>query len=297
MARPRAASAGGLAGAAGHGERGRLGDLRRDLGVLLLVAGLHRGDLRAELRIPGIGHVDGRELPQVRDAPQLQAHMRRELQVRPVAVEVLDHIHRAGLELPAKRGAHHIRLHRGVGPDLAHQLQARVALLLAGTGLEGEQVDVEDHGLLLLLVTGGPPGAPVSGRLVVAAPGPWAGLPAGCEPRAGLREMPSRRLRDYRPHPRAGRRPSSPLPQSQATAGHAMAGARSAPQTSAMSTIPIQPVPSAVYGRSPPRPATPVSGIVARRPGGRFRRRAAIRTGPDGVRARWAAGAPAAPPG
>src|SRR5215470_15143928 len=169
MARSPAASAGWLAGAAGHGERGRLGDLRRDLGVLLLVAGLQRGDLRAELRILGIGDVDGRELLQVRDAPQLQAHMRRELQVGPVAVEVLDHIHRAVLELPAKLGANDIRLHHGVGPDLAHQLQARFALLIAHTGLEGYPVDVEDHGLLLLRVTEGPPGAPVSWRLVVAA--------------------------------------------------------------------------------------------------------------------------------
>src|SRR5215468_6817505 len=169
MARSPAASASWLAGAAGHGERGRLGDLRRDLGVLLLVAGLQRGDLRAELRVLGIGDVDGRELLQVRDAPQLQAHMRRELQVRPVAVEVLDHIHRAVLELPAKLGANDIRPHHGVGPDLAHQLQARFALLIAHTGLEGYPVDVEDHGLLLLLVTGGPPGAPVSWRLVVAA--------------------------------------------------------------------------------------------------------------------------------
>jgi hypothetical protein len=31
-------------------------------------------------------------------------------------------------------------------------------------------------------------------------------LAAGCEPRAGLREMPSRNLRDDLPHPRAGRR-------------------------------------------------------------------------------------------
>src|SRR6516164_9228757 len=106
MARSPAASAGWLAGAAGHCERGRLGYLRRDLGVLLLVAGLQRGDLRAELRIIGIGDVDGRELLQVRDAPQLQAHMRWEFQVGPVAVEVLDHVHRAVLELPAKRGAY-----------------------------------------------------------------------------------------------------------------------------------------------------------------------------------------------
>src|SRR5215813_8198912 len=175
MARPPATSAGWLAGAAGHGERGRLGDQRRDLRVLLLVAGLQRGDLRAELRVLGIGNVDGRELLQVRDAPQLQAHMRRELQVRPVAVEVLDHVHGAVLELPAELGANDVRLHDGVGPDLAHQLQARFALLIAHTGLEGYPVDVEDHGLLLLLATGGPPGAPVSWRLVVAAMGQGPG--------------------------------------------------------------------------------------------------------------------------
>src|SRR5215472_8337246 len=200
------AGCGWLAGAVGHGERGRLGYLRRDLGVLLLMAGLQRGDLRAELRIIGIGDVDGRELLQVRDAPQLQAHMRRELQVGPVAVEVIEHVHRAVLELPAELGAHHPRLHHGVGPDLAHQIQARFTLLVAHTGLVSRPVDVEDHGLLLLLVTGGLPGAPVCCRLVVAAPGPWAELPAGCEPGVGLREMPSRRLRDYRPYPRAGRR-------------------------------------------------------------------------------------------
>src|SRR5262249_57008276 len=77
----------------------------------------------------------------------------------------------AELELPAELGAHDVRLHHGVGPDLAHQLQARFALLIAHTGLEGYPVDVEDHGLLLLLMTGGPPGAPVSWRLVVAAMG------------------------------------------------------------------------------------------------------------------------------
>src|SRR5262249_14103119 len=211
MARSPAASAGcgGLAGAAGHRERGRLGDLRRDLGVLLLVAGLQRGDLRAELGVAGIGDVDGRELLQVRDAPQLQAHMRRELQVGPVAVEVLDHIHRAVLELPAELGTHDIPLHHGVGPDLAHQLQARFALLIAHTGLEGYPVDVEDHGLLLLLATGAlrAPRSPAGWSWQ-----PWARLPAGCEPRAGLRERPSRRLRDYRPDPRAGRRHPSPLP-------------------------------------------------------------------------------------
>src|SRR5215831_9766701 len=61
------------------------------------------------------------------------------------------------------------------------------------------------HGLLLLLVTGGPLGAPRSPAGWSWQP--WARLPDGCEPRAGLREMPSRRLRDYLPHPRAGRRP------------------------------------------------------------------------------------------
>ena len=35
---------------------------------------------------------------------------------------------------------------------------------------------------------------------------PRARLPSGSEPRAGLRERPSRRLRDYLPHPRAGGR-------------------------------------------------------------------------------------------
>src|SRR5262244_2243145 len=105
MARSPAASAGWLAGAVWHRERGRLGDQRRDLGVLLLVAGLQRGDLLAELRVIGIRDVDGRELLQVRDAPQLLAHVRREFQVRPVAVEVLDHIYGAVLELPAELGA------------------------------------------------------------------------------------------------------------------------------------------------------------------------------------------------
>src|SRR5215831_2289725 len=162
MARSPAASAGcgWLAGAAGHRERGRLGYLRRDLGVLLLMAALQRGDLRAELRVIGIGDVDGRELLQVRDAPQLLAHMRRELQVRPVAVEVLEHIHRAVLELPAELRAHDVRLHRGVGPGLAKHLHARPALLLAQTGLVSRQVDVEDQGLLLLLMTGRPSGRP-----------------------------------------------------------------------------------------------------------------------------------------
>src|SRR5690242_12463584 len=104
MARAPAASVGWLASAVRHCERGRLGYLRRDLGVLLLMAGLQRGDLLAELRIIGIGDVDGHELLQVRDAPQLLAHMRREFQVRPVAVEGLEHIHRAVLELPAELG-------------------------------------------------------------------------------------------------------------------------------------------------------------------------------------------------
>src|SRR5262249_3491184 len=40
-------------------------------------------------------------------------------------------------------------------------------------GLEGHPVDVEDHGLLLLLLTGGPPGAPVYCRLAVIAHGIW----------------------------------------------------------------------------------------------------------------------------
>src|SRR6516162_4616007 len=76
--------------------------------------------------------------------------MRRMGQVRPVAVEVLDHIHSAELELPAEFGADDVRLHRGVGRSgLAHQLKARSALLLAEIGLPSHAVDVEDHRLLL----------------------------------------------------------------------------------------------------------------------------------------------------
>src|SRR5262245_65558605 len=73
-------------------------------------------------------------------------------QVRPIAVEVLDHIHGAVLELPAEFGADDVRLHHGVGRSgLAKQLKARPALLLAEIGLPSHAVDVEDHGLLLLL--------------------------------------------------------------------------------------------------------------------------------------------------
>src|SRR5215510_13169957 len=76
--------------------------------------------------------------------------MRRMGQVRPVAVEVLDHIHGAVLELPAEFGADDVRLHRGVDRSgLATQLKARPALLLAEIGLVSHAVDVEDHGLLL----------------------------------------------------------------------------------------------------------------------------------------------------
>src|SRR5215471_10813493 len=87
--------------------------------------------------------------------------VRRMGQVRPVAVEVLEHVHGAVLELPAEFGAHDVGLHRGVGrPGLAKHLEARPALLLAETGLVSRPVDVEDHGLLLPLVTGGPPRGP-----------------------------------------------------------------------------------------------------------------------------------------
>src|SRR5262245_65769238 len=76
--------------------------------------------------------------------------MRRVGQVRPVAVEVLDHVHGAVLELPAELGADDVRLHRGVGRSgLAKQLDARPALRLAEIGLVREAVDMENHGLLL----------------------------------------------------------------------------------------------------------------------------------------------------
>src|SRR5215831_5581012 len=76
--------------------------------------------------------------------------MRRMGQVRPVSVEVLDHVHGAVLELSAEFGAYDVRLHRGVGRSgLAHQLEARPALLLAETGLVSRALDVEDHRLLL----------------------------------------------------------------------------------------------------------------------------------------------------
>src|SRR5262245_6404049 len=84
-------------------------------------------------------------------------------QIRPVAIEVLDHVYEAVLELPAEFGAHDVRPHRGVGRSgLASQLDARPALLLAETGLVSRAVDVEDHGLLLSfsVVTGRPPGRP-----------------------------------------------------------------------------------------------------------------------------------------
>src|SRR5262245_24383306 len=81
--------------------------------------------------------------------------MRRMGQVLPVAVEVLDHVHGAVLELPAQFGADDVRLHRGVGRSgLAKQLKARSALLLAEIGLPSHAVDVEDHGLLLSVVSG-----------------------------------------------------------------------------------------------------------------------------------------------
>src|SRR5215813_5003398 len=83
--------------------------------------------------------------------------MRRMGQVRPVAVEVLDHIHGAVLELRPEFGADDVRLHRGVGRSgLAKQLKARPALLLAEIGLPSHAVDVEDHRLLLSVVTGSP---------------------------------------------------------------------------------------------------------------------------------------------
>src|SRR5262245_25184052 len=86
--------------------------------------------------------------------------MRRMGQVRPVAVEVLDHVHGAVLELPAELGADDVRLHRGVGRSgLAKQLKARPALLLAEIGLPSHAVDVEDHGLSFSVVTGGPAAA------------------------------------------------------------------------------------------------------------------------------------------
>src|SRR5215510_16094289 len=86
--------------------------------------------------------------------------MRRMGQVRPVAVEVLDDVHGAILELPAEFGAHDVRLHRGIGRSgLAKQLDRRPELLLAETGFESHAVDVEDHGLLLFCCDGEAPGA------------------------------------------------------------------------------------------------------------------------------------------
>src|SRR5215471_1299397 len=85
-------------------------------------------------------------------------------QVLPVAVEVLDHVHGAVLELPAELGADNVRLHRRVGRSgLAKQLKARPALLLAEVGLPSHAVDVEDHGLLLSVVTGRPPAPATNG--------------------------------------------------------------------------------------------------------------------------------------
>src|SRR6516164_11460353 len=86
--------------------------------------------------------------------------MRRMGQVRPVSVEVLDHVHGAVLELSAEFGAYDVRLHRGVGRSgLAHQLKARPALLLTKIGLPSHAVDVEDHGLLLFCCDGEAPDA------------------------------------------------------------------------------------------------------------------------------------------
>src|SRR5262245_49071915 len=86
--------------------------------------------------------------------------MRRMGQVRPVSVEVLDHIHGAVLELPAELGPDDVRLHRGVSrSSLATQLKACPELLLAETGFESHAVDVEDHGLLLFYCDGEAPAA------------------------------------------------------------------------------------------------------------------------------------------
>src|SRR5262245_4478274 len=86
--------------------------------------------------------------------------MRRMGQVRPVSVEVLDHVHGAVLELSAEFGAHDVRFHRGIGRSgLAKQLDRRPELLLAETGFESHAVDVEDHGLLLFCCDGEAPGA------------------------------------------------------------------------------------------------------------------------------------------
>jgi hypothetical protein len=81
------------------------------------------------------------------------------LEVLPVAVEVLEDVHGGVLELPAELGSHDVRLHRGVGrPGMAKHLEAALALLLAESGLISRPVDVEDHGLLLLVATGGSSG-------------------------------------------------------------------------------------------------------------------------------------------
>src|SRR5262245_29945202 len=82
--------------------------------------------------------------------------MRRMGQVSPVAVEILDHIHGAVVEVAPEFGADDVGLHRGVGRSgLPHQLEARTALLLADARLESYAVDVEDHDLLLSVVVGG----------------------------------------------------------------------------------------------------------------------------------------------
>src|SRR5215475_4790973 len=86
--------------------------------------------------------------------------MRRMGQVRPVSVEVLDHVHGAVLELSAEFGAHDVQLHGGIGRSgPAKQLDRCPELLLAETGFESHAVDVEDHGLLLLCCDGEAPGA------------------------------------------------------------------------------------------------------------------------------------------
>jgi hypothetical protein len=79
-----------------------------------------------------------------RSALQLLARRRRRCQVRPVTVEVFDHVHHAVLELTAELRAHDVRLHRGVGrPGLPSRLEARSALLFAEIGLVSRPVDVK----------------------------------------------------------------------------------------------------------------------------------------------------------
>src|SRR6516225_2365735 len=156
MARSPSASArcGRLAGDGGHRERGRLGDQRRDLGVLLLVAGLQRGDLRAELRghrnrrrrwprtSPGAGcptapraHAPGIPgTPSSRRGPRPRTRRRTRTPRR-------------------ARGPRRTTSPRG-WPRTGEASRRPPALLLAQVGLVRRPVDVEDHGLLLLLVTG-----------------------------------------------------------------------------------------------------------------------------------------------